>query len=627
MTPLLTSLLKLFIFIPLIGFVLSMIIPPRKEDAISWIAYSTTGIQMVIGWAFMALWLAGGYPTLQTVELILYDTERYQFFISLYFDKITAVYLFVGSFLVFMITVYSRWYLHREQGYKRFFNTILFFYIGYNVIIFSGNFETLFIGWEVFGITSFLLIGFYRGRYLPVKNALKVFTVFRVADMGLILVIWMSHHLWHENIMFSKLLHPELVSQALQDNAEVGILISLMLVLAAAVKSGQLPFSSWVPRAMEGPTPSSAIFYGSLSAHLGAFLLLRTYPFWESQIAIVTVVALLGLFTSIVATFIARVQSSIKTQIAYSSIAQIGIIFIEIALGFYDVALIHFAGNAFLRCYQLLVSPSVVTYLIRDQFYHFVPRQYSDEHTTFKGIGYSLYMLGIKEFNLDSFMYVFFWDPVKWIGRKLNLVLSGVQGFLIVTATFLGGLACLHFKQSLPAEVQSVLPTLFALIGLVVVLKSFTERMSPRLSWFFIIMNYLWMALAMSFYEEVTDLELQIFLSGVALAGLIGFLCLSWTSRLEPGTDLKGKHGHVYEHPGQAFIFLLACLGLMGFPITPSFLGIDLVFTHIHTDQVLFAFVLALSFVIVGLSLVRIYSRVYLGPHVKTYHDVPINNS
>lgn len=627
MSSLLTSLLQLFIFIPVLGFVLSLLISGKKEDVISWIAYLTVGSHMVIAWVFLVLWMIAGHPTFETIELILYDTESYQFFISFYFDKITAVFLFVGSFLTFLVTVYSRWYLHREMGYKRFFNTILFFYIGYNTIIFSGNFETLFIGWEILGITSFLLIGFYRGRYLPVKNALKVFTVFRVADMGLILVIWMSHHLWGENITFSKLANPELVTQQLQGHAELGILISLMLVLAAAVKSAQLPFSSWVPRAMEGPTPSSAIFYGSLSVHLGVYLLLRTFPFWELQTPIVVLVILLGLATSIVATAISRVQSSIKTQIAYSSVAQIGIIFIEVALGFYDLALIHLAGNAFLRTYQLLVSPSVVTYLIRDQFYNFVPRQYIDKHSTFKKLEYSTYLLSVKEFNLDSFMYVFFWDPVKWIGRKLNLVLSGNRGFIIVTSTFLIGLVCLFNKQSLPGGVIDFLPTLFAFIGLTVVLKSFSERMSPQLSWFFVIMNHLWIALSMSFYDEVTSNEIAIYVSGVLLSGVVGYACLSQLKILEPGVDLKESQGHIYEHTGQAFIFLLACLGLMGFPITPSFLGIDLIFTHIHTDQIVFAFILALSFVIVGLSLVRIYSRVYLGPHVKTYHETPLKNS
>src|SRR5690606_40310165 len=181
------------------------------------------------------------------------------------------------------------------------------------------------------------------------------------------------------------------------------------------------------------------------------------------------------------------------------------------------ISLIHFAGNAFLRTYQLLVSPSVVTYLIRDQFYNFVPRHYSDEHTTSKQLEYSAYMLSVKEFNLDSFMYVFFWDPVKWIGRKLNLVLSGTTGFVIATAFFLAGLACLLYEQSLSAGVQQCLPTLFAFIALIVVLKSFSERMSPQLSWYFVVMNHLWIALAISFYDEVTTREIAIYISGILL--------------------------------------------------------------------------------------------------------------
>ena len=106
-----------------------------------------------------------------------FKTEGFEFFIDLTFDRITATYLFVGSLLTFLVTVYSRYYLHRESGYKRFFNTIHFFFLGYNLVVFSGNMETLFIGWEILGISSFLLIAFYRERYLPVKNAMKVFSI------------------------------------------------------------------------------------------------------------------------------------------------------------------------------------------------------------------------------------------------------------------------------------------------------------------------------------------------------------------------------------------------------------------------------------------------------------------
>lgn len=151
-------------------------------------------------------------------------------------------------------------------------------------------------------------------------------------------------------------------------HSTIGIFISAMFLLSASAKSAQMPFSSWLPRAMEGPTPSSAIFYGSLSVHIGVFLLLRTFPFWEFQTSVRLAIAFLGASTMLIATGIARVQSSVKSQIAYASIAQIGIIFIEVSLGFEKFAPFHFAGNAFLRTYQLLVSPSVVSYLIREQF-------------------------------------------------------------------------------------------------------------------------------------------------------------------------------------------------------------------------------------------------------------------
>ena len=108
-------------------------------------------------------------PVLNIKEVVIYQTNDYSFFIDFYFDRITATYLIVGAILTFLVTIYSRYYMHREGGGKRFFNTIQFFYLGYNVAIFSGNLETLFIGWEVLGISSFLLIAFYRDRYLPVK--------------------------------------------------------------------------------------------------------------------------------------------------------------------------------------------------------------------------------------------------------------------------------------------------------------------------------------------------------------------------------------------------------------------------------------------------------------------------
>jgi NADH-quinone oxidoreductase subunit L len=621
-----TLLLQLFILIPLTGFVVSLLIPAKKETLISWVAFFTVGVQLVSFLIFVLVWIDIDHPTLNIKDIVIFKTVGYEFFIDFYFDKITAVYLFVGAFLTFLVTVYSRYYMHRESGYKRFFNTILFFYLGYTLVIFSGNLETLFIGWEILGISSFLLIAFYRDRYLPVKNAVKVFSIYRVGDVGLILAMWMSHHLWHENITFLKLNNYELVHTQLQTHTVIGVLISLMILVSAAAKSAQLPFSSWLPRAMEGPTPSSAIFYGSLSVHLGVFILLRTYPFWEHQFSVRIIIAVLGLVTMVITTGIARVQSSVKSQIAYSSIAQIGMIFIEVAAGYTNLALFHFAGNAFLRTYQLLVSPSVVSYLIREQFYNYSPRDRSIEVSFPKEVEYALYVLCIKEWNLDSLMYRYLWNPLKWAGNKLSfLTLNNVVLFFVPAYAL--GLLSLYYEEMIPPAIHEKLPILFALIGLLMVLKSFTERKLARMSWLLVIMNHLWVALAVSFNEHFTYGQPPLYLSGVFVSGILGYICLQRLKSHEGNIDLDQFHGHSYKHPMIGFVFLVSCLGLAGFPITPTFIGEDVIFTHIHEDQVFLASFVALSFILDGLALIRIYARVFLGPHMRSQYEMAYRSS
>lgn len=618
--------LQYFLLVPFLGFVVSIFLPEKNEKLISGIAFGTVFIQFLGLILFIGFWIFNGSEDLNLKEITLLKTDHYEFFIDFYFDKIGAVYLFVGALLTSMITTYSRYYLHREKGYKRFFNTVLFFFFGYNLAILAGNFETLFIGWEIIGISSFLLIAFYRERYLPVKNAFKVFSIYRIGDVGLLLTMWASHHLFHENITFMKLNNYELVNEHLQSHSFIGVFIALCLACAAAAKSAQIPFSSWLPRAMEGPTPSSAIFYGSLSVHLGVFLMLRTYPFWEHQTTMRIAIGLMGFTTSIAASFMAKVQSSVKSQVAYSSISQIGIIFIEIALGFETLALIHFAGNAFLRTYQLLVSPSVVSYLIRDQFYNFQPK--SKEANLFfpKRIENTLYILALKEFNLEGFLNLVLWKPLKTIGKLLDFLnIKRVYYFFI--PLFVLGFLAYKFKVDLPQQLISVLPEVFAFIGLVFVFKSFSERKSPFLAWILIVLNHFWIALAIVFNDKVSVSEIVFYLAGIILAGGIGYIALLQLKKIEMRILISQYLGHVYEHPKFAFFFLLATLGITGFPITSTFIGEDLIFSHIGSNQVILAFFVASSFVVSGIAGIRIYARLFLGPHVKTYHELPYRSS
>ena len=469
---LLEQLIPAFLVLPALGFVASLLLDGKRERALSALAYGTVGLQLALVLGYSIWWLASGAPRVDVREVVLYSNPHYEFFLDLYFDGIGATYMAIGALLTFLITVYSRYYLHREQGFKRFFNTILLFYLGFCVTVLGGNFETLFVGWEVLGISSFLLIAFYRDRYLPVKNAVKVFSIYRLADIALILVMWLSHHLWHANISFSRFEDTVAVQEILAQHAGSAALLATLLVLAAMAKSALFPFSPWLPRAMEGPTPSSAIFYGSLSVHMGVFLLLRTMPFWEHIWQVRVLIAVVGLLSSALAAPTARVQSNIKAQVAYASIAQIGLIFVELALGLDWLALLHFAGNAFLRTYQLLVSPSVVTYLIREQSYSFVPRQRSVEDSFPRRIETTLYVLGLKEWSLEPFLYRWFWSPMKRLGMGFEFLT--VQRVRLFIVPVLGMALFLSLNRDyVPTGAAAWLPELFALFALVMMLKAF----------------------------------------------------------------------------------------------------------------------------------------------------------
>lgn len=618
--------MEILIFWPFLAFFISIFLPKANEKLISGFAFGMIGIHLFTILILLFLWAKNGFPSVNIKEFSLYEGDHINFFIDLYFDHVTAVYCAVGAILTFLVTTYSRIYLHREPGYKRFFYTILFFYSGYMLAVFAGNLETLFIGWEILGLTSFLLVAFYRERYLPVKNAFKVFSIYRIGDVGIILAMWASHHLWHENITFEKLLNYDLVHHHLESHSLFGFFISMMLLLAAIAKSAQFPFSSWLPRAMEGPTPSSAIFYGSLSVHLGLFLLIRTEPFWEHQWFVRVIIGLIGIVTAAIGASIGRVQSSVKSQIAYASVAQIGLMFVELALGFKNFALFHFAGNAFLRTYQLLVSPSAVAYLIREQFYHFEPKHHNIETHFTKKLEYTFFLLSIKEYNMDVLLDRILWKPFKKIGNTLRFI-NIRNVFYILIPTYLLGVLVHIFRYSLPQYILEILPEIFALIGLILVFRAYAGRRNIFVVWTLLVVNHFWVVLAISFNDALTQHEILFYFFGVIPSAVLGYIVLWTMNRLEKNVDLNRFQGHVFEHPRLAVLFLIACLGLAGFPITTTFIGEDILFSHIHYDHVFLAFYLALGFVISGIALIRMYARIFLGPHVKRYHAIAQRSS
>lgn len=620
------QLLEYFILIPLIGYLINVVIPRKKESLLFSTSVITVGANLLLFLGVCLFWVQGQFNDLFYNGPVLYETNGFDFSLDFFFDRATAVYFLIASILTLLVMTFSRYYIHREKGFKRFFNNVLFFYLGLSFILFSGNFETLFIGWEIIGMSSFFLIGFYRDRYLPVKNALKVVSVYRIADIFLLFGIWICHHYFHKNMNFAELKDLLAQGSTLINDPNFKIVIPVMFLVAALVKSAQFPFSSWLPRAMEGPTTSSAIFYGSLSVHIGIFLMIRTYPLWADNTTFKIIMIVLGLITSIMATFTAMVQSSVKTQIAYSSIAQIGIMFIEVALGWHLLALIHFSGNAFLRTYQLLVSPSVLSYLIHDQFFNFIPPQHKISSDFVGRLKQTIYVLSIKEWNLDTFMYNYLWKPLKIIGNNLGFI-NIKSGLFFFFPLYLVGLYFSYHRESIPAYITGYLPLLIALISLLMILKAFTKRNEALNSWLLIVFSQFYTSLAISFNEQFEASQIIMYLSGICLSAIVGILCFIVLKKSKEGTELNRFHGHSYEHPRLAVIFLIACLGLAGFPITPTFIGEDVILGHIHDNQFILTFLISVSLILDGLSIFRIYSRLFLGPHEKEYHEIAYRSS
>jgi NADH:ubiquinone oxidoreductase subunit 5 (subunit L)/multisubunit Na+/H+ antiporter MnhA subunit len=616
------QLLVLFIAIPMLAFLATLLWQNKSEKAIGAIVRFAKVFNIFIAVLFAGWWMLNGFKPVDYKLATLYQTEHFVFAIHLFYDEVTVVFSIVGALLFFLVATFSKYYMHRDEGFKRFFNTILLFATAYNFIILAGNFETLFIGWEIKGICSFILIAFYRNRYLPVKNAFKAVSNYRISDVALMLAMWMMHHLTHQNITFAQLGEAKEMAVATAQTG-MAVFIVCMIILPATIKSAQFPFTSWLPRAMEGPTASSAIFYGSVSVHIGVFLLLRTHPFWEDMWWAKITIIVIGALTAIIATLIARVQPTVKTQIAYSSAAQIGLMFIEVALGFHWLVLVHFAGNAFLRTYQLLVSPSVLNYLVHHQIFHYVlPTQ-----KTISKLKASFYMLSIKEWNLDTIMFTYVWSPFKWLGKQFLFLQSNIiSGILFVTALAL--LIVGYTNQRMLPSLNGALPIILMSVALAVILFAFTYRQSALKAWIYLLTAHFFIIAAVLVNAtHISLVEIIFYVSGILLAFVLGYYCLQKIKKIDNDISLNQYHGYVYEENTTGFLFLVAAMGMLGFPLTAAFIGIDVLFTYVHSNQIALIILMALCFVFIELSAFRILLRIFLGPHKKLYHPVAFRSS
>ncbi len=289
------------------------------------------------------------------VELSVFSVESSM---NLMLDALSLPFFLVTVFLTSVVAVFALNYLRWERGYSRFFLLFLMFLLGMHFIFLGGSFETIFIGWELIGLTSALLISFFFSTVQAVENAQRAFWAYRLSDIGLLVGAVMLAHAGHHGA-FAPVgwFASQASSQLLLSGWELYV-IPLLIVVPALGKSAQIPFTQWLPRAMEGPTPSSAVFYGALSVHAGVFLCLRLLQEVAVPIMIPILLVIIGLATAIYATFLGYIQGDIKGKLAYASMAQVGLMMAELGFGFRWLVILHFIGHAMLRTYQLLYALS-----------------------------------------------------------------------------------------------------------------------------------------------------------------------------------------------------------------------------------------------------------------------------
>lgn len=274
-------------------------------------------------------------------------------------DLYSCILVIFYCLLICLIATFSRRYLHRDPGYFRFYFFLNLFGAGVQTILIASTLDLLIIGWELVGIASAMLISFFYERAKPVEHGLRAFFTYRICDLGFVVALLLLHAT-HNSSWFDVDIRGSLQSLASPQDSGLVLPVGLALVWAALGKSAQLPFSGWLPRAMEGPTPSSAIFYGAISVHLGAFLLLRCAPLIEESWILRAVIIGIAMATALHSTLTGRVQTDIKSSLAYASLTQVSVIWIEIALGFYALAILHMIGHAAVRSLQILKSPSAL---------------------------------------------------------------------------------------------------------------------------------------------------------------------------------------------------------------------------------------------------------------------------
>jgi NADH-quinone oxidoreductase subunit L len=349
-------------FLPLLAFVINILFGRRYiRDKAHWVSVPL----VVLSWVLAVVTL------FEVLGGARYNTDLYSWIVSGDFkasvgfliDPLTVVMLFVVTSVSSLVHIYSVGYMHEDPGYYRFFAYLSLFTFSMLMLVMANNFLQLYLGWEAVGLCSYFLIGFWYQKKSAADAGKKAFIVNRFGDFGFglgIILLFLTVGTVHYAPAFEAIEHVTGGVNFLGYHVSTVTMIALLLFCGAVGKSAQIPLHVWLPDAMEGPTPVSALIHAATMVTAGVFMVARTSPIFELSPAAMGVVAVTGGVTALFAATIALVQNDIKRIIAYSTVSQLGYMFLACGVGAYSAGIFHLYTHAFFKALLFLGAGSVM---------------------------------------------------------------------------------------------------------------------------------------------------------------------------------------------------------------------------------------------------------------------------
>ncbi len=340
---------------PALGVVINGFFGSRyTRDKAGHIASLMAGLSflVVLGIASEMIFGSGGKHTIHLWDWI--SAGKFSVSVAFLIDPLSTIMLLVVSGVGFLVHVYSVGYLHGDPGYPRFFTYLNLFMLSMFLLVLGDNYLLMFVGWEGVGLCSYLLIGFWYEKQSASDAGKKAFIVNRIGDAGFLLGMFM---IW---VLTGSLTYSEVFHAAPKMTEAGATAIGLLLFIGAAGKSAQIPLYVWLPDAMEGPTPVSALIHAATMVTAGVYMVARTSPIYVMGPGALEVIALVGAVTAIFAASIGLVQNDIKRVLAYSTVSQLGFMFMALGVGAFGAGIFHLMTHAFFKGLLFLGSGSVI---------------------------------------------------------------------------------------------------------------------------------------------------------------------------------------------------------------------------------------------------------------------------